>query len=140
MLSSPMNREERRKAPRHTAHRYDLSKVLKPIPREDWPTNAYKTGGMPRAVFMSNQFLVQIFDEEGGFTRISVNRIEMGRDGRWLADITWDQLQQVKADVGYALQDAVEVYPAERDVVNVANIRHLWVVPAGYLPFAWRKK
>lgn len=33
---------------------------------------------------------------------------------------------------------AVEIYPAERDIVNVANMRHLWVLPER-LPFGWRR-
>ena len=33
---------------------------------------------------------------------------------------------------------AVEVFPADDQVVNVANMRHLWVLPEP-LPFAWEK-
>ena len=32
----------------------------------------------------------------------------------------------------------MEVYPRTADLVNVANMRHLWVLPE-LLPFAWRK-
>jgi hypothetical protein len=35
------------------------------------------------------------------------------------------------------MADAVEVYPPAGDVVNVANMRHLWVL-RDRLPFAWR--
>jgi hypothetical protein len=47
------------------------------------------------------------------------------------------RLQRLKAECGYADRDAVEVYPRERDVVNVANLRHLWVMREP-LAFAWR--
>jgi hypothetical protein len=57
---------------------------------------------------------------------------------RWADNITWDELQALKTQCGYGGHDAVEVYPPTRDVVNVANIRHLWVL-AEKLPFAWRK-
>jgi len=35
--------------------------------------------------------------------------------------------------------DAIEIFPADMDVVNVANMRHLWVM-AEPVEFAWRKK
>jgi hypothetical protein len=68
--------------------------------------------------------------------RLSVNRALLNDRGDWLDGITWDQLQAVKAAVGYGDHDAIEVYPRERDVVNVANIRHLWVLREP-LPWAW---
>lgn len=42
---------------------------------------------------------------------------------------------------GYGDRDAVEAYPKNSDVVNVANIRHLWILPNhADLPVFWRKK
>jgi hypothetical protein len=38
--------------------------------------------------------------------------------------------------VGFGAADALEVYPRDGDVVNVANIRHLWVL-RDPLPWAW---
>jgi hypothetical protein len=46
-------------------------------------------------------------------------------------------LQTVKDELGYAERDAVEVFPAQGDLVNVANMRHIWVLPYR-LPFIWR--
>lgn len=44
---------------------------------------------------------------------------------------------QVKRLVGYADKCAIEIYPPDQDIVNVANMRHLWVVD---MPdFAWKK-
>ena len=40
---------------------------------------------------------------------------------------------------GCGARDAVEVYPADADVVNVANMRHLWLV-AGELAFKWKSR
>jgi hypothetical protein len=34
-------------------------------------------------------------------------------------------------------KDAVEIYPADKDIVNVANMRHLIVLPAPF-PYTWR--
>jgi len=52
-----------------------------------------------------------------------------GKDG-----ISWDTLQAIKNEmIGYE-EIAVEVYPSQIDVVNDANIRHLWTVPVDYVP------
>ncbi|WP_177627793.1 DUF7694 domain-containing protein [Parasedimentitalea marina] len=40
--------------------------------------------------------------------------------------ITWDQLQDIKNATWGAEARAIEVYPAEKDVVNSLNCRHLW--------------
>jgi hypothetical protein len=77
-------------------------------------------------VFRNRRYLVQVFQENKAI-RLSVNRTSIDRKGAWLDGITWDELFQIKNAVGYADFDAVEIFPAERDVVNVANIRHLWV-------------
>ena len=39
---------------------------------------------------------------------------------------------------GYADADALELYPMAADVVNVANLRHLWVMRDA-VSFAWRR-
>lgn len=44
----------------------------------------------------------------------------------------------IKRQLGYGDFDAVEVYPKDNDVVNVANIRHLFILNEP-LPFIWRK-
>ena len=73
--------------------------------------------------------------------RLSINRTTLGANGRWDENITWDDLQRLKREAGYGDKDAVEVFPADVDVVNVANMRHLWVFVGNYrLPFAWRAK
>lgn len=40
--------------------------------------------------------------------------------------ITWDELQEIKNLVWDAHVRAIEVYPSQDQVVNHANIRHLW--------------
>jgi hypothetical protein len=41
--------------------------------------------------------------------------------------ITWDELQRIKNECGFADKDAVEFYPAQSDVLNTANYRHLYI-------------
>lgn len=105
---------------------------LADVPREQWPP--FKEP--PIRVMRNRQFLVQIFPLPEGL-RISVNRTVIRGDGEWEDGITWDELQQLKAEAGYGDRWAVEVYPPDVDVVNVANIRHLWVVDQP--PFAWKR-
>ena len=68
--------------------------------------------------------------------RLSINRAVLNDSGGWLDGITWESLQAVKAGVGFAGYDALEVYPRQSDLVNVANIRHLWILREP-LEWAW---
>jgi hypothetical protein len=45
---------------------------------------------------------------------------------------------QLKRECGRGDRDAVEVYPADRDIVNVANMRRLFFPPEP-LAFKWRR-
>jgi hypothetical protein len=134
-----MNRQERRvnlslaRSHLRKVNR-NLSDDFVQLTRENWPHDTEPTRF---AVFRSNRFLVQAFNENGGVIRLSICRTTVDAAGNWLAHITWDELQKIKNGVGYSEQDAVEVYPRDRDVVNVSNMRHLWIMPE-YLKFAWR--
>jgi hypothetical protein len=108
--------------------------ALRPVPRTLWP------GDMPASVigvWRSRDFLVQIHQEAAGIVRLSICRTELDDTLEWSQGVSWDDLQAIKNAVGYTQRDAVEVFPAERDVVNFANMRHLWVL-AEPLPFVWR--
>ena len=90
-------------------------------------------------VWFSRKFLVQVYKENEQI-RISVCRNEVKNDLSWNDNISWEELQEIKNEIGYAGQDCIEVYPRTRDIVNVANMRHLWIMPEGSLDFIWRKK
>lgn len=94
--------------------------------------------GPPQAAWRSRDFLCQVFID-GYQTQLSVNRTDLDNNGNWKADISWEELQWIKDSVGYADFDAVEVHPKKRDIVNVANMRHLFILNES-LPFIWRKK
>lgn len=100
----------------------------------------------PFKLMRNEGFVAQLYRESHGAVRISVNRSEVialnAQGGPiWGADISWEELQSIKSKLGYGHRDAVEVYPKDEDVVNVANMRHLFVLPADQdLPFIWRKK
>lgn len=107
--------------------------VFKEIPKTEWPNNP---DHLNRA-FMNDEFLVQEYKYPSGRIRLSVNfKKRMGDN--WKDGITWDQLQHIKRMIGYGDKCAVEIYPPDKDIVNVANIRHLWITD---MPeFAWSKQ
>ena len=103
------------------------------IPQEQWPIV-----GKHIRVMRSNRFLVQVFEAPlPAICRISVCKTEV-TGMRWTDGISWDDLQEIKSQCGYEDHDAVEIFPAEIDIVNVANMRHLWVMK-DELSFKWRK-
>jgi hypothetical protein len=111
---------------------------LRELPRAEWPKGA--TTREPRRVWVSRDFLVAEHAEEHVICRLSINRTSVVAGGGWRDGITWDELQELKRQVGYGDAMAVEVYPPDADVVNVANIRHLFVVHPEAVPFAWRRR
>lgn len=131
-----MNRSERRAHAKQTRARF--STELRELPRSEWPKDA--TTKEPRRIWVSRDFLVAEHAEEHAICRLSINRTSIAANGRWRDGITWDELQELKRLVGYGDAMAVEVYPPDCDVVNVANMRHLWVVDPATVPFAWRNR
>lgn len=144
----------RASSPITTASRDDRRAVAKAMERESkrfgptlerWappPNRAERTAHLseqPSEAWRNNRLLVLVFpaDAPGVKARLTIQRTALRSDGHWVDGITWDEVQTVKEAVGFANDDAVEVYPPARDVVNIANIRHLWVL-AERLPFVWR--
>lgn len=86
----------------------------------------------------NKHFLVQEYRElcDMVIVRLSIQRTMLNDRGEWLDGITWEQLQAVKDAIGYADHEAVEIYPRQAHIVNVANIRHLWILRTP-LPFGW---
>lgn len=109
------------------------------IPRDQWPKRTEDSKANPIAVWRNKYFLVQVYNE-GSRTRITVCRTMIDASGNYQEDIQWQQLQDVKRMIGFGDRDAVEIFPNEKDVVNVANMRHLWLLEPDELPFIWRAK
>lgn len=107
---------------------------LSPIPKSNWPENNDRKR---IEVWLSDKYLVQVFDE-GHSLRMSVNRVTASDDGKWDDNISWDELQEIKGQIGRGNKYAVEIYPRDCDVVNVANMRHLWILQK-MLPFGWKE-
>ena len=133
-----MSRADRRAAQRYIAQENaKWPAQLKEWPRAEWP----ETRANVLRVLRSRGFLVQEYAAEApAMVRLSINRTALASGGDWAQEINWEELQRLKREAGYGDQEAVEVFPTDRDVVNVANMRHLWILPAGTLPFVWRAK
>lgn len=134
-MSIVTSREQRRQMQRDNAK---LPSRLAVVPRHTWPALYDGNPNAPTEVWRSRDFLVQCYRAEApALCRLSVNRTTLSGD-RWVEGISWEELQNIKTECGFGCMDAVEVFPDHRDVVNVANMRHLWILSPGNLPFAWR--
>lgn len=134
-MSFITTRAQRRELERENARR---PVALAPVPRSEWPAVFSTHPRAPVAVWRSRDFLVQQFEAPTpAICRLSISRTSMKGD-RWADGITWDDLHRLKAEAGFGDAWAVELFPADGDVVNVANIRHLWLLPAAP-EFAWTR-
>lgn len=98
-------------------------------------------GKRPEACFRNRSFFVMLFMDDcygTPYLRMSVNRTELDNEGGWKGGITWDELMAVKRGIGFADLWMTEVYPPDEDIVNVANMRHLFLV--NQPPYAWSQK
>jgi hypothetical protein len=94
------------------------------ISKEEWQNDADTTR---IEVWRCEKYLVQIF-QENAVKRLSVNKTKQNSSGRWKDGITWDELMKIKNDCGFKNFWAVEIYPPHNNVVNVSNMRHLWIL------------
>ncbi|NJL53926.1 hypothetical protein HC928_01385 [bacterium] len=126
-----MNNKQRRayeKAQREVAKQRAkaLPDTLTLVPRDEWPS--FPPDKMPVQCWWSKKYIVQLYAESNGVQRLSINRTSRHK-GDWADKMTWDELNQIKIDLGFGNAYAIEVYPRDRDRVNVANMRHLWILP-----------
>ncbi len=109
---------------------------LKEVAKNRWPTSDSRY----LRVFKNDKYLVQTMTDNG-FIRITVNLIEnIGTmmTPKWAEGISWDNLQNIKDSIGFKDRWCVECYPPTQDIINVANMRHLWVLEE--MPkFGWKR-
>ena len=110
---------------------------LERVAEADWPPPA-EIERRPVEVWRSRHFLLMVWPD-GAYERLSVVRIGLAGAGRFLEGIGWDELQRLKAECGRGDRWAVEVYPPDDELVNVQNMRHLFLLPEapGY---GWRRE
>lgn len=139
-----VNRAERRAAAsemRRNAQAWPAHLVE--VPKDEWPAPGGRSADSaeyPVALWRSRQFLASLFAVPGRSLgearRLTVNRVTIRPDGHWEQDISWDDLQRCKRETGHGDWYGVEIYPRDRDIVQVANMRHIWML-ATPLPLGW---
>lgn len=88
-----------------------------------------------KKVYKNNKYNVYVVYEGNGLSRISVKRKKPSADNNV---IPWDDLQEIKSQVGFRRWYAVEIYPQAFNEVDIDNARHLWVLPIP-LKIGWKK-
>ena len=86
---------------------------------------------------LNNRYSVQISDEAtewGLVIHLWIRR----HDGEMVR--SWADMQRIKNEIIGEDRVAIEVFPAQQDLVDDANIAHLWVLPKEFvLPFSLKK-
>lgn len=137
-----LTRAERRRIDRENEKKYATGPGKdKPyfieVKSQDWPPVETNEGEGRFKVFVNEHFLVQLFNEDNDIVRMTVNRLKVKKSGHWEDGITWDELMQIKRTIGYGSSFGVEAYPEDLQVINVANMRHIFLLPEAP-SWAWR--
>jgi hypothetical protein len=94
-------------------------------------------GFMPHKVWNNWFYVVMlktISTEIGPVEHLYIRR----GDGRPVHN--WASMQQIKDEIIGEDRVAIEVYPAKDNLIDEADMYHLWVLPVGYqLPFGLHK-
>lgn len=100
---------------------------MREVPRDKWPIMP-GLESEPLNVWLSNEFMAVLYRQRvGGALRLCVNKTR--RNGKdWRDGITWDELQRIKNETLGEDVWCIENYPAQSEVVNVSNMRHLYIV------------
>ncbi len=136
------NRTQRRAAAAEMRKRAaEWPEHLLEIPPDQWPPRRPDQEEYPVRLWRSRRYLVQQYACKPFFAvaplltvkrcearRLSVNRVTITASGQWDADIPWEDLQAIKRETGHHDWYGVEIFPRDRDLVNVANMRHLWLL------------
>ena len=94
----------------------------------------------PERVWRNKRYLVSLYiDSINGHLRLSIQRTTINDDGTYEDGISWDKLQEIKSQVGFGDWWGLEVFPVDWHLVNVSNIRHIWLFRERP-PFAWGNK
>lgn len=103
---------------------------FKEVPKKDWVKIVGDS--WPVKVFKSEDYMVQVYKDEDGIERLSISSCWYKFNGfmepTWKDQFTWDELQLIKNSIGYKNKWLVECYPPVENTVNIANIRHLFVL------------
>lgn len=105
------------------------------IARDQWPAfPALET--IPQRVWRSRDYLAVLYKQRAdNKLRLTINCTRRNAQGRWKDGIAWDELQRIKNECLGEDTWCIEVFPAQSELVDVQNMRHLWVLDG---PCEWR--
>lgn len=91
-----------------------------------------------QSVWKNNRYIVQIYRRALGGGAMEASHLAVRRNDE--SEIQgWDDLQRIKNELAGGDRVALEIYPPEAEVIDQANMRHLFVLPAGTVaPFTIR--
>lgn len=129
-----MNRHQRRSA----AH------SIEEMRSQAWTDWEYKDPRHPEApsgltkCCLNNLYSVQFFYQMSSWGIIEHLMVRR-HDAKPIR--SWAHLQRIKSELVGEDRTAIEVFPATQNLVDEANIYHLWVLPSGFdLPFGLHPK
>lgn len=130
-----MNRQDRRAALATARRRYDLEWI--DVPLTDLTFERYPSLRNMRRALKNDVYSVQVYVNRTAWGEVEQLTIRR-HDAQPIHQ--WSELQRIKNEIAGENRTAVEVYPATADVVDQANLYHLWVLPVGFeLPFGLHK-
>lgn len=94
--------------------------------RENVGAGSKTIGGWVTTLWLNKRYLVMVAPREGGVTQLLVQRT----DGQ--AKRNWHDLQAIKNEIAGPERVAVEVFPADSQLVDGAHVTHLWVLPEDF--------
>lgn len=127
---STLNREQRRaleKAKRQLIASYP--ETLEVVPEND-PNLPYSSHPQDiDKIYRSKKYTVIVWNVPAG-KKLSIQRNEWdSHTNRYRDNISWDEIQEIKRQCGFGEQNAIEFYPPDSEVINIANVRHIWILP-----------
>jgi hypothetical protein len=131
-----LNREQRRaleKVKRQLIASYP--DTLEIVPEND-PNIPYSSHPQDiEHIYRSKKYTVILWKIGVGFAgynfgqRFSITRNEWdSKDRRYKDGLTWDEIMDIKREMGFGERTAIEYYPADSEVVNLANMRHVFLI------------
>ena len=125
-----LNREQRRaleKVKRQLIASYPDTLEIVPENDPDMPYSSHPQD--IDKIYRSKKYTVIVWNVPAG-KKLSIQRNEWdSHTNRYKDQITWDEIMEIKRQVGFGEQNAIEFYPPDSQVINIANVRHIWLLP-----------
>lgn len=125
-----LNREQRRaleKAYKLLIQTYP--DTLEKVPEND-PNVPYSSHPEDiKAIFRSKKYTVILYkmNKITGRQRFSITRNEWSsKERRYVGNISWDEIMEIKRQIGLGDVECWEYYPKDSEIINEANMRHIF--------------